>query len=646
MNAIPGSTTQAPRRVTVVAFELRGFLPVGGMGTATTFLALALARMGHSVELLLGNLSVEAIDPYWGELYAEAGIRLRSAPQSEECVEPAHFADARSVELGLLDEPPDVVIGHDLLGPLYSALRVRQAGIAFDNTLFVVFCHGGKRYIMDVSRNVGVKGLEHLLAVGLMEQASVELADVVVSPSAYLLDWMRSVGWQLPERSHVIPYFTRSTATGEPAPRAQVDGAHTLRRLAFFGRLDERKGLAPFAAGLNALEPELLETIALEFIGKTTTTWPRERIEALLSPATRQALRAVGFETRLDQHEALERLLRPGTLVVMPSLQDNSPNAVYECLEHGIPFIASDVGGVPELIVPGDRGRVLFEPTPAGIEAALRRVFGAGDVPPPVSPAYAATAPFEGWAEVIGLRPTSPRPRADDRVDVVVVRRSSPGEPAGRCVSALERQSYSNFNVIGCEGPSVEAARTAGLQAGSADYVIFLDEDDLPDEALITTLVQARTASDADVVTCGLRLQRENGEHSLHFFMGEPGGLGVLSNAYGNVGLFRRDVLGAMTAFGAPLSDPDWPLLASLNAKGSRIVSVPAPLVARSAPPGSVQRNPGDTLVVLEQLERVLPDAMRSTARLAAGLAANPATPPARLGIVRRLAERLLPGAR
>jgi len=55
----------------------------------------------------------------------------------------------------------------------------------------------------------------------------------------------------------------------------------------------------------------------------------------------------------------------------MPSIADNSPNTVYECLERGLPFIASNVGGIPELISSKDRVRVLFEPTPAGIAAAL-----------------------------------------------------------------------------------------------------------------------------------------------------------------------------------------------------------------------------------------------------------------------------------
>jgi hypothetical protein len=91
----------------------------------------------------------------------------------------------------------------------------------------------------------------------------------------------------------------------------------------------------------------------------------------------------------------------------MPSLQENSPNVVYECLEHGIPFIASAVGGVPELVEPG----ALFEPTAAGLTHALSRILADGVVPPPPRAAFDRDAPADRWREVIELRP-SPRAAA------------------------------------------------------------------------------------------------------------------------------------------------------------------------------------------------------------------------------------------
>jgi len=547
------------RRVTVIAHELRGFRPVGGMGTATAFLALALARLEHPVEILLGRREPHSIDPYWLGVYTNAGIRFRPVPVSADPVEPWEFAHAHAVMLGLRDDPPDVVIAHDFGAPAYSALRLRQAGLGFENTLFVVFCHGPRRYVLDLSPTLEVGDLRAVLGVSILEQAAVELADVVVSPSGFLLDWMRERGWHLPGRALVIPYFTRASATGETATPIVRPSPDPLRRLTFFGRVDERKGLTIFAEALNKLEPELLDRVELEFVGKTTRTWPRERVEAMLPAASR-----VVFAGELEQHEALERLGRPGTLVVMPSLQENSPNTIYECLEHRIPFIASNVGGVPELIAPDDRTRALFEPTAEGVAGALRRVLADGNMPSPTNPAFGRDASLESWREVVELRPAPRRDHAD---------------------------------------------------AGGGDFVLIPDGDD----ALRDALIRAQRATSADVVTCGLRLP----DGRLRLFAGDAAGLGALSNEYGTVALVRRDLLDRLPAPWPEERDSTWPLLASLAASGASIVSIPLALADGRAAPGSVEDDPAAALRAVQQLERALPEALRGAARLAAGLAAD-----------------------
>jgi glycosyltransferase involved in cell wall biosynthesis len=395
------------RRVTVIAHELRGFHPAGGMGTATTSLALALAGMGHSVEILLGKHSPGSIDPHWREVYGGAGVHITPVPQCQR-VEPWEFEHTYKVALGLQENEPDVVIAHDFGAPGYAALRLKQAGLAFQDTLFVVFCHGTRRYVVDLSPNVAVGDLRAVLGVSLLEEAAIELADVVVSPSAYLLDWMRERGWKLPDKTRVIPYLTEEA---RPAP-----AGGPIRRVAFFGRVDEKKGLMLFAAAVKELRPR----VEVELVGKTTRTWTRERIEALFSPLR------VTLESGLDQREALARLSRPGTLVVMPSLQENSPNTVYECLVHGIPFIASNVGGVPELIEPEDHARVLFEPNVAALAAALRRVLADGQLP--ARPAFDRRASLEGWSEVVALQP-SMRRRDDEEVDTVLVGTDGAADP-------------------------------------------------------------------------------------------------------------------------------------------------------------------------------------------------------------------------
>jgi glycosyltransferase involved in cell wall biosynthesis len=50
-----------------------------------------------------------------------------------------------------------------------------------------------------------------------------------------------------------------------------------------------------------------------------------------------------------DQAGAIEYLRGDGRLAVISSLADNFPNTVLECVGVGVPFLASDVGGIPEI---------------------------------------------------------------------------------------------------------------------------------------------------------------------------------------------------------------------------------------------------------------------------------------------------------
>jgi glycosyltransferase involved in cell wall biosynthesis len=566
------------RSVVFVADELLGYAG-NGIGTTTTFVSVALARRGYDVEVLFAGASPAGpAAPEWQRLYDDAGVRVHVVPHGAQKVEPGYFARARDVEAALRADPPDVVVVQDLGAPAYTSLRLRRLGLAFERTSFVVFCHGTRQWITDVSRKVRV--LPGALAVTVLERASVELADAVVSPSAYLVDWMRGEGWQLPQQTFVIPHVSRAGATGAQAP-IPVEQADRVERIAFFGRLEERKGVGPFVAALNALEPDLSGRVDVEFVGRTTAAWPVERIQELLS------LDGVAFETTLDQHEALERLRRPGTLAVMPSFEENSPNVVYECLENGIPFIASNVAGIRELVAAEDRARVLFEPTVDGIATAVRAAVADGAAAlRPARPAFDDADSLRRWQGVLDL-PAHPPP------------------PAG------------------------------AAEAVEPGWALLLEEADVPEPDLVEALVRAQRVSGADVVTCGLFL-----EDAVHLFPGAPGALGLLGNAYGTVALVRETLLQGA-------DEARWPLLARLSLEGAKIVSVPIPLVRSSVRPARLETHPDEALRVLAEYERALPQDLRFAAefvtRIAAAAAEQP--PPApRRSFARRAVRRLLAG--
>jgi glycosyltransferase involved in cell wall biosynthesis len=547
-------------RVTLVTDELLGYTRTGGIGTATTFLALALGRLGHDVELLYGAEPPQRpLADEWASLYGEAGVTLRMLPRSRTRVDPPYFGRMRDVEHALAADPPDVVVTQDLAAPAYTAIRMRTLGLAFDDTLFVVYCHGTRQWITDAARKVRV--LPGALGITMLEQASIELADVVVGPSRYVIDWMQQHGWRLPADTRVIPHLSRFDATGEAQPRVEP-GTGPVQRIVFFGRLEERKGIVPFVDAVNALPVDLLERTDVEFIGRATPAWAPEHVRALLSGEVRAA-----FAAELDQPDALERLKRPGTLVVMPSFSETYGLTVRECLDYGIPFRASTAAAIAELVAPEDRPRVLFEPTARGIASALRAALTDADALRPVQPAFDAGAALPAWEEVL-MQPRA-RPARHDLPDV---------------------------------GPA-------------APFALVLDEQDDPSPELLDTLRRAQAATGADIVTSGSRI-RGGQDESLHFFHGDPGALGLLFNGYGTTALVRRSLLPDMAV-------PTWPLLAGLALGGADIVSVPQPLVTRSARPATVEQEPLEALLVADRFERAAPEPARSLARLTVGLAAR-----------------------
>jgi glycosyltransferase involved in cell wall biosynthesis len=592
----------AYRRITLVTDELLGYPRAGGLGTATSFLAVALGRLGHEVEVLyVGETPDAPPTAAWAGLYEQAGVTIQPLARSGERTEPPSFARLRDVERALRATQPEIVITQDLAAPAYTALRSRQLGLGFEQTLFVVYCHGTRRWITDVAGKVRV--LPGAFGVSVLEQASIGLADVVVSPSSYLLDWMRSEHWPLPQSALVIPYLTRSVATGDAAPPAP--GGAPLQRISFFGRLEERKGLVPFAEGLNAVERELLHSVQLEFVGRPTPAWPPERVLALLSEETRNAVGAVSFQTQLDQSGALARLSEAGTLAVIPSLEDNSPNAVYECLERGIPFLASSGGGIAELVEPQDRGRTLFEPTAHGVASALSRALALDELAP-ARFAFDPRSAVEAWQDLLARPAPSAAALGVPPADVSVVTHGEDGIPAGE-----------------------------------SEWVVILEEGDRPDDDLIATLTRAQAASASDVATCAVRL--DSGLQ--HYFLGDPGAVGALSNAYGTVMLVRRALLDADTMRSVGAKDRAWPVLARLALAGAKIVSVPRTLATTDRRPGDVKNDPLGGLAVAREFEGRLPEPTRGLARLAAGLEAQTTATnaPAPSSRVRRL-TRLLPG--
>lgn len=373
--------------VCVVSNEVVGPFKNGGIGTAMTGLAEHLAAAGCRVTVLYTG-GVWAPDVQlggWKRRYAELGIEF-AALSIEEMrsvggpVKDCGFGVPHLVYEYLAARRFDVVHFNDCGGEGSVCLVAKKLGLAFHDTLLVVALHSPSEWVLELNHTLPTSLL--LSAYNYAEHLSVKCADVLWSPSRYLIEWARPRGFELPEQTFIQQYCLPSQRLREkgrgPAdfPAVNYGRVSPPNEIVFFGRLEERKGLRLFCNAVHALRQEFAERkVAVTFLGKAEKCGGVDSLEyiARRSAEWRFPVKTI---TNLGQPEALAYLLEGGRLAVMASPADNSPCTVYETLSWGIPFLASRVGGVTELVHESHQEQVLFECT---AESLCKSLLGALD---------------------------------------------------------------------------------------------------------------------------------------------------------------------------------------------------------------------------------------------------------------------------
>ena len=341
-------------------------------GVAYTALGQALVAAGHNVTCLF--LGAKDSSPHaweqWVEKYKRDGLTLIAVPRLHDSrmVAPLHLIKSYETYHWLKrNDRFDIIHFPDRQGPGYHTLTAKHHGLAFGHTTICVGLHSMSAWLKSVDHEYVKDSAE--ADTEFMERRTVALADAVVSPSQYLLNWVSRQQWELPKQCHVqpniLPHYARSAEAPFVAHCREID------ELVYFGTLETRKGVVLFCDALDAIPTAIAKRIRIvTFLGAESIvegvparTYVQKRAQRWLFPS--QIL------TGHNADRTMEYLRQKNRLAVIPSLLENSPYRVLECLVAGTAFVASRVGGTPELMVPDDVDKVCFEPTAGALCGVL-----------------------------------------------------------------------------------------------------------------------------------------------------------------------------------------------------------------------------------------------------------------------------------
>lgn len=249
---------------------------------------------------------------------------------------------------------PDVVHTHNLMGLGFRVPRaLRKCGVRHVHTVHDVQLLHPSGLLTEERPGAFVRLSRWAYRIAM--RRLMGSPSVVIFPSEYLADLHGRYGF-FPKSKKIVH--------SNPAPDVieEVRRRTLENRFLFVGQLEEHKGIVMLLEVWMASESDdaVLDIVGTGTLEKDIREWVKGRQDIVLH----------GRQDTKQVNDAYDR----ATFVVVPSLvMENQPTVILEAFSRGVPVIASNMGGIPDLVVDGKTGFLFDAENPEDLKDMLSR---------------------------------------------------------------------------------------------------------------------------------------------------------------------------------------------------------------------------------------------------------------------------------
>jgi glycosyltransferase involved in cell wall biosynthesis len=600
------------RRVAVISPEFPGVAGAGGVGTFT-FHLISLIKNIHEVTLILTHPVVKS---QASKLKNDLGVNVITFSDLESNSHFKVWQDATDRQLASLYISHflkknffDEVIAPDWEAALFYSIRDKKILGLHKGTRFTIVAHGSTYWVSE--------GMKHLIEDitpkryarrVFMEKYSMSNVDSLVSPSRYMREWLKAFGI-VRQISFLLNPYTNSSQK-----QLRRKNENNKISVGFFGRLEERKGIAEFISIAKFLSSESV-SIEVVLLGKNGFHRGRNSLDVLNEELQAPNTTILHYDN-LTSSEAIAFFQEHGTVVIFPSSGDNLPYTAVESVEAGLVCFARNAGGHPDIL----DSEYLYESPDEVPELINKFVNKITDVKHNSYSSMSANISWLNYLDSNTLENEAHPTKSKKKVSILVTHYNL-GKYLREALGSLRDQTYANteiiiwddgstdeiskyefqrlknlyssdsrFNFFSGENLYLGAARNRLSELASGEVLIFFDADNIALPEMVEKFVDALERSGQDILTCAT-IPFQDGEHpnsisnnKLNVWMplGGPVLEGLRENVFGdaNFGITKAafDNWGRFTTDRDTPAE-DWALLAKIACAQGLIEVIQEPLI-------------------------------------------------------------------